>query len=66
MKEWRHRHLLGIADLSADEITQLLDLADTFVEINTRRATSRTERETDLAEALAFTRLYLAAPVAEI
>jgi sugar phosphate isomerase/epimerase len=36
------------------------------VEINTRRATSRTERETDLAEALAFTRLYLAAPVAEI
>lgn len=34
------------------------------VEINTRRADSRAERETDLAEALAFTRLYLAAPVA--
>jgi sugar phosphate isomerase/epimerase len=33
------------------------------VEINTRRADSRAERETDLAEALAFTRLYLAAPV---
>jgi sugar phosphate isomerase/epimerase len=34
------------------------------VEINTRRAQSRAEREADLAEALAYTRLYLAAPVA--
>jgi sugar phosphate isomerase/epimerase len=33
------------------------------VEINTRRAEGRTERETDIAEALAFTRLHLAAPV---
>lgn len=33
-----------------------------IVEINTRRAASRTERETDLAEALAFARLHLAAP----
>ena len=32
------------------------------VEINTRRAESRAEREADLAEALAFSRLYLAAP----
>ena len=32
------------------------------VEVNTRRAESRAEREADLAEALAFTRLYLAAP----
>lgn len=32
------------------------------VEVNTRKATSRTEREADLAEALAFTRLHLAAP----
>jgi sugar phosphate isomerase/epimerase len=32
------------------------------VEINTRRAESRVQRETDLAEALAFTRLNLAAP----
>jgi sugar phosphate isomerase/epimerase len=32
------------------------------VEINTRRAESRAERETDLAEALAYTRLHLAAP----
>jgi sugar phosphate isomerase/epimerase len=31
------------------------------LEVNTRRATSKEEREADLAEALAFTRLYLAA-----
>lgn len=33
------------------------------VEINTRRAMSAAERESDLAESLAFTRLHLAAPV---
>ena len=33
------------------------------VEVNTRRAGSRTEREADLAEALAFARLNFAAPV---
>ncbi|HVW82029.1 MAG TPA: sugar phosphate isomerase/epimerase [Mycobacteriales bacterium] len=33
------------------------------VEINTRRADDRAEREADVAEALAFTRLHLAAPV---
>jgi hypothetical protein len=32
------------------------------VEINTRRAIGRKQRITDLAEALAFTRLNLAAP----
>lgn len=32
------------------------------VEVNTRRAANRAEREADLAEALAFTRLHLAAP----
>jgi sugar phosphate isomerase/epimerase len=32
------------------------------VEVNTRRADSRADREADLAEALAFTRLHLAAP----
>ncbi|WP_374629385.1 sugar phosphate isomerase/epimerase family protein [Frankia sp. AgPm24] len=32
------------------------------VEINTRRAESRVQREADLAEALAFTRLHFAAP----
>lgn len=30
------RHLLGIADLSADEIVKILDLTETFVEINAR------------------------------
>jgi aspartate carbamoyltransferase catalytic subunit len=30
------KHLLGIADLSKDEIIKILDLAETFVEINTR------------------------------
>jgi sugar phosphate isomerase/epimerase len=34
------------------------------VEINTRKAETRAERESDLAEALAFTRLNLAAPAA--
>jgi aspartate carbamoyltransferase catalytic subunit len=29
-----HRHLLGIEGLSADEITFLLDLADTYVDLN--------------------------------
>jgi sugar phosphate isomerase/epimerase len=33
------------------------------VEVNTRRAETRADREADLAEALAFTRLNLAAPV---
>ena len=32
-----------------------------IVEVNTRRVTTRDEREADLAEALAFTRLHLAA-----
>ena len=31
-----HRHLLGIEDLSADEITALLDLSDTYVDLNRR------------------------------
>ena len=34
------------------------------VEVNTRRAADRAEREADLAEALAFTRLHLVAPAA--
>jgi hypothetical protein len=32
------------------------------VEVNTRKAETRADREADLAEALAFTRLNLAAP----
>jgi sugar phosphate isomerase/epimerase len=35
------------------------------VEINTRHAETRLEREADLAEALAYTRLHLAAAVAQ-
>jgi aspartate carbamoyltransferase catalytic subunit len=31
-----HRHLLGIEPLSAHEITQILDLAETFVEVSAR------------------------------
>jgi len=31
-----HRHLLGIADLSREEITTILDLAETFLEISER------------------------------
>ena len=33
---WRHRHLLGIEQLSSEDIVQVLDLAETFVEINER------------------------------
>ena len=33
------------------------------LEVNTRRCSNRREREADLAEALAFTRLHLAAAV---
>jgi hypothetical protein len=32
------------------------------VEVNTRKCDDRAEREADLAEALAYTRLHLAAP----
>ena len=31
-----HRHLLGIADLSADDIRQILDLSETFLEVSER------------------------------
>ena len=33
-RAFAHRHLLGIEGLSADEITYLLDLADSYVEFN--------------------------------
>jgi aspartate carbamoyltransferase catalytic subunit len=35
-REFPHRHLLGIADLDADDISQILDLADTLRGINER------------------------------
>ena len=34
--EWPHRHLIAIADLSPADIVQILDLSDTFLEINER------------------------------
>jgi aspartate carbamoyltransferase catalytic subunit len=33
---WPHRHLIGIADLSAADVVTVLDLSDTFLEINER------------------------------
>ena len=36
MNAWPHRHLLGIEQLSATDIITVLDLADTFLEINAR------------------------------
>ena len=29
---WRHRHLLGLEPLSADELTAILDRAESFAE----------------------------------
>ncbi|MDD5326420.1 MAG: aspartate carbamoyltransferase catalytic subunit [Phycisphaerae bacterium] len=34
--EWKHKHLLGLRDLSAEEITYILDTAKGFEEISTR------------------------------
>ncbi|MEM6304623.1 MAG: aspartate carbamoyltransferase catalytic subunit [Pseudomonadota bacterium] len=34
--DFKHRHLLGIAPLSPQDITTLLDLADTYAELNRR------------------------------
>src|SRR5262249_32432583 len=36
VKPFAHRHLLGIEPLAAEEIVQILDLAETFVEISER------------------------------
>jgi sugar phosphate isomerase/epimerase len=47
--------LEGLADRNFDGLV--------VVEVNTRRCDDRAEREADLAEALAYTRLHLAAPV---
>ena len=33
---WRHKHMLGLRDLSADEITYILDTAEGFEQISTR------------------------------
>lgn len=34
---WKHKHLLGLEELSAQEIATILDLAEGFVEVNQRR-----------------------------
>ena len=36
MKSFAHRHLLGIQELTKEDLLQVLDLAETFVEINER------------------------------
>src|SRR5436190_12518829 len=35
-QSWTRKHLLGLEDLSADEIRLLLDTADSFKEVSTR------------------------------
>jgi sugar phosphate isomerase/epimerase len=65
----RDEHLVpGRGDQPCAEMLELLAgrgfAGNVVVEINTRRVATRAEREADLAEALAFTRLHLAAPVA--
>lgn len=37
MRAFPHRHLLGISDLSAEDITQILDLGETLRDINERQ-----------------------------
>lgn len=64
----KDEHLLpGHGDQQADLVLQHLAEQDfaghVILEVNLRRSMTRAERETHLAEALAFTRLHLAAPV---
>jgi len=63
----RDEHLVpGRGHQPAGEVLQLLSEEDfdgiVVVEVSTRRARTPGERETDLAESLAFARLHLAAP----
>jgi sugar phosphate isomerase/epimerase len=67
----RDEHLVpGRGTQPCAEMLEQLALAGfsghVVVEVNTRRAESRFDREADLAEALAFTRLHLAAPAVEL
>ncbi len=34
--EWRHKHLLGLEDLTREEILFILDTAEKFKEVSTR------------------------------
>ena len=63
----RDEHLVpGRGDQPCAEVLEALAARDfdglVVVEVNTRKAESRAVRESDLAEALAYTRLHLAAP----
>ena len=63
----RDEHLVpGRGNQPCAELLEQLAVQDfsglVVVEVNTRRCEDRAERESDLAEALAYTRLHLAAP----
>lgn len=63
---FKDEHLVpGRGDQKADELLRYLGTSgysgDVILEVSTRGARSRDERERDLAESLAFTRTYLAA-----
>jgi sugar phosphate isomerase/epimerase len=64
----KDEHLVpGRGDQQAGRVLQYLAEQDfsghIVLEVNLRRSTTRAQREADLAESLAFARLYLAAPV---
>ncbi len=66
----RDEHLIpGRGSQPAGELLEVLArrqfTGTVVVEVSTRKASSRAEREADLAEALAFARLHLAVPPAE-
>jgi sugar phosphate isomerase/epimerase len=64
----KDEHLVpGRGDQEAGRVLQYLAEQDfaghVILEVNLRRSVSRAQRESDLAESLAFTRLHLAAPI---
>jgi sugar phosphate isomerase/epimerase len=64
----KDEHLVpGRGDQQADRVLQYLAEQDfaghVVLEVNCRRSGTRAQREAELAESLAFTRLHLAAPV---
>jgi sugar phosphate isomerase/epimerase len=67
----KDEHLIpGRGDQPCAEVLEAIAASDfgghVIVEVNTRRAVDRAEREADLAEALAFCRLHLVAPPVDI
>jgi sugar phosphate isomerase/epimerase len=64
----KDEHLVpGRGDQEAGQVLQYLAEQDfaghVILEVNLRRSVSRAQREADLAESLAFSRLHLAAPI---